>query len=96
MQKYLCSEAALQRCSPRKTLYKYKTNAQENNRTEVQSQQSRFATLLKSHPRTDVPPRIQSTPAEHLSLREHLWETALVCQNSFKRYKLLKVIIYSS
>ena len=34
------------------------------------------------------PPRIQSTPAEHLSLGEHLWETARVCQKSFKKYKL--------
>ena len=53
-----------------------------------QSQQSRFATSLKSHPRTDVPPRIHSTPAEHLSQGEHLWEIAPVCQKSFKRLKL--------
>ena len=82
------SEAALQRCSPRKTLHKYEANPQENNRAEARSQQSRFATLLKSHPHTDVPPKIQSTPVEHLSLGEHLWETARVCQKSFKKYKL--------
>ena len=81
-------EAALQRCSPRKTLYKYEANPQENNRAEARSQQSRFAALLKSHPRTDAPPRIQSTTTEHLSPGEHLWETAPVCLKSFKKYKL--------
>ena len=62
----------------------YEANPQENNGAEARSQQSRFATLLKSHPHTDAPPRIQSTPAEHLSVGEHLWETARVCQKSFK------------
>ena len=71
---------AQQRFSPRKTLYKYEANPQENNRAEARPQQSRFATLLKSHP------RIQSTLAEHLG--EHLWETAPVCQKSFKRHIL--------
>ena len=33
-------------------------------------------------------PENQSTPAEHLSPGEHLWETAPVCQKSFKKYKL--------
>ena len=63
-------------------------NPQENNRAEAQSQQSRFGTLLKLHPRTDAPPGIHSTPAEHHSPGEHLWETAPVCQKSFKRLKL--------
>ena len=85
---YLCSEAALQRCSPRKTLHINETNPQKNNHAEARSQQGRFATLLKSHPSIDAPLRIQSTPAEHLSLGEHLWETAPVCQKSFKKYKL--------
>ena len=56
----------------KKTLHKYEANPQENNRLEARSQQSRFATLSKSHPRTDAPPRIQNAPAEHLSLGEHL------------------------
>ena len=33
-------------------------------------------------------PRIHITPAKHLYPGEHLWETAPVCQNSFKRLKL--------
>ena len=65
-----------------------RSKSQENNRTEACSQQSRFATLLKSHSCTDAPPRIQSTPAEHLPPGEHLSETAPVCQKGFKKYKL--------
>ena len=30
-------------------------------------------------------PRIHITPAKHLSSGEHLWETAPLCRNSFKR-----------
>ena len=41
-------------------------NPQENTSTEARSQQSRFATLLKSHPGTDASPEIPSTSAEHL------------------------------
>ena len=52
------------------------------------SQKTHFATLLKLHPHTDVSTRIHSTSAEHLSLGEHLWGTASVCQKSFKRLKL--------
>ena len=52
------------------------------------SQQSHFATLLKSDSCTDAPARIRSTPAEQLFPGEHLWETASVCQKSFKRFKL--------
>ena len=40
-------------------------NPQENTNTEARSQQSRFATLLKSHPCTDTPPEIPRTSAEH-------------------------------
>ena len=40
-------------------------NPQENTNTEARSQQSRFATLLKSHPCTDTPLKIRSTSAEH-------------------------------
>ena len=54
-------------------LRKHEANPQEDNHAEAQSQRSRFATLLKSHPRTDAPPRIRSTLPEYLSLREHLW-----------------------
>ena len=46
------------------------------------------ATLLKSYSRTNAPPRIHIIPAKHLYPGEHLWETAPVCQNSFKRLKL--------
>ena len=45
-------------------------NSQENNNTDAWSQQSRFATLLKSHPCTDTTPEILITSAEH-SLREN-------------------------
>ena len=48
----------------------------------TQSQQSHFATLLKSPPLTDVPLRIRSMLAEHFSPREHLWGTAALCQKS--------------
>ena len=49
---------------------KNEENPQENTSIEAQSQQSRFATLLKSHPCADTPPEISSTYAEHL-LREN-------------------------
>ena len=32
--------------------------------------------------------RIHITPAKHLCLGEHLWKTAPLCPNSFKRLKL--------
>ena len=63
--KYLCSEAALQRISQRKMLCKHEAHFQEKNHTEAQSQQSRFATFLKSHPRTDVLPKIRGTHAKN-------------------------------
>ena len=40
-------------------------------------------------------PRIHITPAKHLSAGEDFWETAPVCQKSFKRLKFKKVIIYN-
>ena len=40
-------------------------------------------------------PRIHITPAKHLSPGEDFWETAPVCQKSFKRLKFKKVIIYN-
>ena len=51
-------------CSPRKILRKRGTNPYENSIAEAHSQHSRFATLLKSNPRTDTPPQIRSTSAE--------------------------------
>ena len=42
-------EAATQRCSSEKVLWKYAANLQENTHAEVQFQRSCFATLLKSH-----------------------------------------------
>ena len=68
------------------TLCKLKANPHKNNRAEARSQQSRFATLLKSHPRTDVPPRIRSTPAE-TSLQENISGGLLLCVK-----KVLKVL----
>ena len=48
--------------SPTKTLSKYGANPQENKRAEARSQQSRFATLLKSHPCTNAPREPTSYP----------------------------------
>ena len=47
-----------------------------------------FATLLKSHPYMSAPLKIHSTPTEHPPTGEHLWGTAFVCQNNFKRFEL--------
>ena len=54
-------------------------NPQENTNTEARSQQSRFATLLKSHPCTDTPPEIPNTSTEHPPPGEHLWRTDSAC-----------------
>ena len=72
-------------------LPRYKANSEKNNNAQARSQQSHFATLLKSHPRTDTPPKIRSTSAEHPPLGEHLWETL---EGNFKRLKLCKNFIY--
>ena len=50
-------------------------NLQENTNTDARSQQSRFATLLKSHACTDTAAEILSTSAEHSPPGEHLWRT---------------------
>ena len=73
--------------SNKKTVYKYEANPQENKRAETRSQQSRFATLLKSHSCTNALPKIHIIPAKYHSPGEHLWETAPVCQNSYKSLK---------
>ena len=67
-------------------LSKYEANPQENNHAEARSQQSCFATLLKSHSRTDAPPKIRTTNTEHPPPGEHLWWTVSV--KSFERLKL--------
>ena len=59
-------------CSSRKMLCKHEANPQENSNDEARSQQSRFATLLKSHPPTYRPMKIRSTPAEYPLPEEHL------------------------
>ena len=64
-------------------------NPQENTNTEAQSQQSRFATLLKSHPCTDTPPEIPSTSAQHPPPGEHLWRILHV-------KRMLKVVHYEA
>ena len=51
-------------------------------------QKSCISTSLKSHPRTDAPPKIHSIPVEPPSPEENLWGTASVCRKSFKRLKL--------
>ena len=70
-------------------LIRHEANPQENTNAEARSQQSCFATLLKSHPSTDMPLDIRSTSAEHLCPppaehlcpppAEHLWGTASAC-----------------
>ena len=47
-------------------LCKHGENPKEKNNTEARSQQSCFAILLKTYPRTDTLPKIRSTSAEHL------------------------------
>ena len=59
-------------------------NPQEDNNAEARIQQSRFATLLKLHPRTDTPPKIYCTSAEHPILGEQIWRTASAFQKNFK------------
>ena len=56
---------------------RHEANSHENNNAEARSQQSRFATLLKSHPHTD-------TRAKHLPPGINLWGTASACRNDFK------------
>ena len=46
-------------------LPRHEANPQENTNAEARSQQSPFATLLKSRPCTDTPPKIRSTSAEY-------------------------------
>ena len=47
----MCSEAVLQRCSPRNMHHKHKANPQDSSHAEALSQQSRLDSLLKSKPR---------------------------------------------
>ena len=77
-------------------LWKHEVNPQENNNAEVRSQQSCFATLLKSHPRTDTPQKIRSTSPEHPLSGEHFWGTASACQKNLKDLNLRNLnLIYS-
>ena len=46
------------------------------------------AALLKSQLRTDAPPKIRITDAEHGLLGEHIWGTVSLYQKSFERLKL--------
>ena len=66
-------------------LCKHEANPQENNHAEVQSQQSYFATSMKSHLRTDAPSKIRSTPAEYLYLGEDLWGLLLSKELYYKK-----------
>ena len=49
---------------------------------------SHFATLLKSHPRTDTSLKTHSASTEHPSLGEYLRGTASACQKKFSRLNL--------
>ena len=49
---------------------------------------NRFATLLKSHPHMDAHPKTHPKNTLPSPPREHLWETAFVCQKRFKRLEL--------
>ena len=69
-------------------LCKHEAKPRENCNAETRSQQSCFATLLKSHPRTDMPPKIHSTSTEHPPPGEDLWGVASACRKNFKRLKL--------
>ena len=91
----LHSEAVLQRCSPRNMLRKHEANPQENKNAQAQCQQSRFGTLLKSHPRTDTSPKIQSASTEHPPPEEQFQGTASAYPKKFKRLNLYKVFIYN-
>ena len=68
----------------RKMLCKPKANLD----AEAQPQQSRFATLLKSHQRTDLTQKICSISAEHPPPTERIWGTAFACQKNFKTLEL--------
>ena len=76
----------------KKSAVKIRREPKVNNRAEARYQKIGFATLLKSHPCTDVPRRIHRTPAKHLFLGEHLWETVVVFQKSFERLSYKKLL----
>ena len=59
-------------------LSKHEANSQENNNTEKQSQQSHFATLLKSQPRTDISKKNYRTSAKHPPPGEYLFRTLII------------------
>ena len=67
---------------------KDESSPHEHNKAEARSQQCRFATLLKSHPRTGRALQIHIIAAEHPPPGEHLCGTACACQKNFKRIKL--------
>ena len=67
-------------------------NPQEIKNAKLQSQQSRFATLSKSHPHTDTHPKTHSISVKHPPPGEYPWQTAFACQNNFK--KLNKLISF--
>ena len=73
-------------------LSKYEANSQKINNAETQSQQSLFATLLKSHPRTYMAPKIRSTPAEHPFQKQHIWRNFSVC--FFIKYLNYKELLF--
>ena len=58
---------------------------QESNNAEARSQRSHFTFLLKSHPRTDAPPKGPQHIPWILSSRRAPLADCFACQNKFKR-----------
>ena len=70
---------------------RYSENTKQARRRKTKQKRDLNIAALQhywNHARTDAPPRIHSTPAEHLSPGKHIWGTASVCQKSFQRLKL--------
>ena len=71
---------------------KHEANPQGNKNSKAQSQQSHFATLLKSHPCTGTHPKIPSTSAEHPPPGEHLWQLLLHVKRILKDLNYTKFL----
>ena len=81
------------RSSPPEVLSNKNTIQIRNEPTGEQTRRSAIPTkplcnFIEITPMHGCAPKILITPAKHLSPGEHLWETAPVCQNSFKRLRL--------
>ena len=77
-------------------LYKYEANPQESKHAEARSQQSRFATLLKSHPCAIAHPRIhiipaKTSPQENISGRLPLYVKIVLKDLNYKKLLITTV-----